>query len=191
LDLAACKLECDQVRRIAETEARIRGAIKQRRGAVAEKRADLEAQLAKAEAALRQKKAEVQALQAKAAADRAALARRGAHQGLAGTWPDVEQAEAAAKAAEERLSEMRRQASAKADTERQEAEELRGLYQVYCAATGVRWHPSAEGVEGYVAMDGAARAFAISPSKAAQPMAVADALWQEIEACLPADVAAS
>lgn len=68
--------------------------------------------------------------------------------GLTGTWPEVEQAAAAARAADARLAEARRLAYERAEGERRQLEASSGLYQVYCAATGVRFDDHAAGVEG-------------------------------------------
>jgi len=187
LDLHECKAEREQIQKVAEAEARIRTAISKQRQAVAEQRGDLEAQLAEAEKALEQQKQEAEKVKAQAAAVRAEASRCEAEAGLSGSWPEVEQADAAVQATEEKITETRRQVLDRAAREQCEVEEIRSLYQVYCAATGVRWFPQAECVEGYVALDGAVRAFEVGPSEAADPVAAADSLWETIEACLPTD----
>lgn len=172
---------------MTEAEARIRTAISKQWQAVAEQRGDLEAQLAEAEKALEQQKQEAEKVKAQAAAVRAEASRREAEAGLLGSWPEVEQADAAVKATEGKITETRRQVLERADREQRQVEEIGSLYQVYCAATGVRWFPQAECVEGYVALEGTVRAFEVGPSEAADPVAAADVLWETIEACLPTE----
>jgi len=187
LDLHECKAEREQIQKVAEAEARIRTAISKQRQAVAEQRGDLEAQLAEAEKALDQQKQEAEKVKAQAAAVRAEASRREAEAGLSGSWPEVEQADAAVKATEEKITETRRQVLERAAREQQQVEEIGSLYQVYCAATGVRWFPQGDSVEGYVALEGNVRAFEVGPSEAADPVAAADSLWETIEACLPTE----
>jgi len=178
--------EKDGLRRAGEAEARIRDTIEQKRRAVTEKRAQLEAQLAEAEEALEREEEAARALHAEVSLEQ--LQGDGkAHGGLQGTWPEVERAAAAARAAGARLAEMRQRVHERAEAERQELETKSGLYQVYCAATGVRWDERSDGVEGYVAIGASARAFKVADEDAVSRKATADSLWSEIEACLPDD----
>mmetsp|Transcript_85551 Transcript_85551/g.215623 ORF Transcript_85551/g.215623 Transcript_85551/m.215623 type:complete len:221 (-) Transcript_85551:97-759(-) len=178
--------ERDSLRRVAEAEARIHETIEQKRRAVAEKRAQLEAQLAEAEEALVREEEAARVLHAEVALDQ--LQEDGkAHGGLLGTWPEVERAAAAARAAGARLATMRQRVHERAEAERQELETKSGLYQVYCAATGVRWDTCSDGVEGYVAIGARARAFKVEDEDKVSRKATADSLWSEIEACLPPD----
>lgn len=185
LDLHELQLECEHILKLGEVEGRIHAAVAQKRDAVAQTRGDLEAQLAKAAEALRQQQQEVARVHTQAAADRSGMDKLGAERGVAGVWPELERAAAAVKAIDERIAEARRQVFQHAESERQRVDEFSSLYQLYCAATGLRWHPSAEGLEGYVAKDSMARAFDIPLEKADEAVVTADALWEEIEACLP------
>lgn len=186
LDFLDFKLEREQFRNIGESEAKIRGAIEQKRRAVTEKRGDLEAQLAKAEEVLQREKDTALKIHAQAVVDNAEASKHSCNGGLANAWPEVEQAAAAVKTVEERIAETRRQALDQVEAERRQVEESSSLYQVYCAVTGVRWDTQSQVVDGYVAMDGKVRAFKASPSDVGDRKATADALWEEIEACLPA-----
>jgi len=185
LDLHELRLERDHLRRVGEAEAKIRGSIEQKRRAVAEKRAALEAQLLHAEEALQKEKEAALKIHAEVAAECAKDRAREAHGGLSAAWPEVEDAASRVKKAEADLAETRRLIGERAEAEQRHVEETSNLYQMCCAATGVRWNLHASGVEGYVALNGKARAFEVSPSQAADRKATADALWAEIESCLP------
>lgn len=175
--------EGERFRRVAEAEARLRGSLEQKRRGGAEKRAALEAQVAAAEEALRREKAEALAVHEELAL--AAEAARPGSGGLGGAWPGVEEAAAALRAADARLAETRRLAMERGEAEQQEVEEASSLYQVYCAGTGLRWDLHAPGIEGYVAIDDAVRAFEVPSDDQRGDVQLADALWKEIEACLP------
>lgn len=189
-ELHELRQERENLRRVGEAETKIRGSIEQKRKAVAEKRAALEVQLQYAEAALQKEKEAALKIHAEVAAECAKDRARQETGGLSAAWPSVEAAAAKVKQAEEDLAETRRLITDRAEAEQRHVEETASLYQMCCAATGVRWNLSASGVEGYVALNGKARAFEVSPEQAANRKATADALWAEIESCLPqSDVA--
>mmetsp|Transcript_1239 Transcript_1239/g.1714 ORF Transcript_1239/g.1714 Transcript_1239/m.1714 type:complete len:123 (-) Transcript_1239:52-420(-) len=89
----------------------------------------------------------------------------------------VEQAAEAVRCADKRATDLRSRIAEDARLQREQLAQARSLYQIYAAATGVRWDTSSDHVEGYVAIH-SARHF----DHVGNRQDVADALWDEIEA---------
>jgi len=186
LDLHELRPEREQLEKVSEVESRIGAAIAKQKEVVAERRAVLEAQLAEAVQALEQRKQEAEEVKGQA---RALEAEAGAKEGFEDAWLEVEAAEAEVKATDERLAATRELRAARAAEAQRSCEEASSLYQVYTAATGVRWFPQESGdVEGYVALAGRVHPLdGPLPFEESEPLAAAASLWEAIEACLPID----
>lgn len=76
---------------------------------------------------------------------------------------------------------MKRRLAQEEDTLQEKLERASSVYELYAAATGIRWDSVDDGqVRGYVAVD-SVRHFDIDRTSARE---TADALWEEIEAAL-------
>jgi len=167
-----------------DLDQRFYGPVERIRRANAEKRSQLEAKLAAADEDFGGQQEAVQVLHAEIQYEQLQGSSE-AHGGLLGSWPEVERAAAAARAVDTKLLEIRRRQHEQNDAERQQLEEKSALYQVFCEATGAHWDDQSEGIEGYVAIGGAARAFEVPKEKATDRKASADHIWKELIAYLP------
>mmetsp|Transcript_52714 Transcript_52714/g.112768 ORF Transcript_52714/g.112768 Transcript_52714/m.112768 type:complete len:218 (-) Transcript_52714:76-729(-) len=172
--------EGELLRKAAEQEGRARAAIEKQRQAVSGKRTELEAKLAKAEEALKAEKAMAEELHADVSLER--WERQQEAGSLASIWPEVEEAAAAVRSTDAEVTGVRQHAEEQARIDRERLTLSSDLYHMYTAATGVHWDEASDGIRGYVAIDTAARPFDV---EGLEKKAAIDAIWAEIEACLP------
>merc|ERR1719446_1355203 len=71
---------------------------------------------------------------------------------------ELEATKAAAEKSQDKLSAARQQSLEEAEAQKKQLDADRGIYQMYAAATGIRWDYDAKGVAGYVAL-GKSKAF--------------------------------
>eukprot|EP00450_Noctiluca_scintillans_P014121 CAMPEP_0194510630 /NCGR_PEP_ID=MMETSP0253-20130528/42022_1 /TAXON_ID=2966 /ORGANISM="Noctiluca scintillans" /LENGTH=178 /DNA_ID=CAMNT_0039353887 /DNA_START=33 /DNA_END=569 /DNA_ORIENTATION=- len=96
-------------------------------------------------------------------------------------WPEMEEYAVAVDRAELESFEMKRRLAQEEDTLQEKLDNASSVYELYAAATGIRWDSVDDGqVRGYVAVD-SVRHFDIDRTSARE---TADALWEEIEAAL-------
>ena len=140
----------------------------------------LEAKVGQAQAELWQECRAVQEIESRVLLGREEYTRE--TKALRTLWPQLEEASAELQDAHSRMATVREQAH-ELDSEQQERQEAAScLYELYSAATGIRWDGDGTGEEGYIALGGTVRPFSM---QGASMMAAADAVWEEIEACLP------
>eukprot|EP00930_Biecheleria_cincta_P070593 TRINITY_DN58222_c0_g1_i1.p1 TRINITY_DN58222_c0_g1~~TRINITY_DN58222_c0_g1_i1.p1 ORF type:complete len:195 (-),score=68.11 TRINITY_DN58222_c0_g1_i1:527-1111(-) len=175
-----CRQEQALLRKAAESEAKFKHAVEAKRQAITERCAELQEKLSAAEEELRHHKEIAFEIQQEAHVGQ--FEERQKARSLVQLWPQVEQAAAAAKAADDRLVELRKQAEQKSEDEQHQLAVSSGIYQMYAASTGIRWDLEARDVEGYIAIDKVARPFKVRDLGSKDS---ADQLWSEIEACLP------
>eukprot|EP00931_Biecheleriopsis_adriatica_P024875 TRINITY_DN153_c2_g1_i1.p1 TRINITY_DN153_c2_g1~~TRINITY_DN153_c2_g1_i1.p1 ORF type:complete len:198 (-),score=82.14 TRINITY_DN153_c2_g1_i1:122-715(-) len=178
-----CRQEHALLRKAAESEAKFRQLIEAKHQVLAEKQVQLQAKVAAAEEELRREKEAALELQAEVSLERWEEQQKARN--LSTIWPEVEEAAAAVKAADEKVAQLREEAQQQSIEERHQLEVASSLYQMYAASTGIRWDVESEGVEGYIAIEQTARPFKVRDDGTPES---ADALWAEIEACLPKDV---
>eukprot|EP00440_Ansanella_granifera_P071885 gb/GFBE01078009.1/.p1 GENE.gb/GFBE01078009.1/~~gb/GFBE01078009.1/.p1 ORF type:complete len:199 (+),score=69.31 gb/GFBE01078009.1/:1-597(+) len=175
-----CRLEQTILRKAAESEARFRHVIEAKRQALAEKQERLQAQVTAAEEELKKEKEAAREVQTEVSLERWEERQKARMSTL---WPEVEEAAAAVRDADEKVAQLRQEALQQSEDGQHQLEVSASLYQMYAAATGVRWDMDSAS-EGYIAIDQKARPFKVQGKPGSK--ASADALWAEIEACLPA-----
>jgi len=179
-DRCDCRPELASLQRAVDTGALAHAAISQRRQVIAQHRSDLETKIDKAQAELRQERRSMQEIESRVLLGREEYSRE--TKALQTLWPQIEEASAELQEAHTRMAAVREQAH-ELDSEQQERQEAAScLYELYSAATGIRWDGDSTGEEGYIALGGTVRPFYM---QGASMMAAADAVWEEIEACLP------
>lgn len=180
----------DQLRRAAEIDAKVRGAIDQQRRLLAEQRAELEQRVASAEAELARRKEaalEIQSEGRDLAAAVAAASNIGAAPGggpgavgAADAFPETEEVAAAVREINESVAEVRRRTDALREDVRTQLEVDRCLSGLYDGMTGIRWDHATHGTSGYVALDTVKR-FEVA---GLDQVDAAESIWQTIEASL-------
>lgn len=168
------------LQKAADAEARFRSLIEQKRRALYNRRKELEATLAIAEQELEREQAAVTELQAEVSLEQ--WEGREQAKSLASLLPELESAHSAVRQTEDAIIDLRRKVLEQAAEEQKQLETAKSLYEIYAAATGIRWDTESTGVEGYVALNGIARPFEVHGRSQQE---TADLLWAEVEACLP------
>lgn len=186
------KTERELARKVSEAENAARVAVERERRIIAERQAELEARVACKERELVGIKESALDLQ-----EEVSTARRAGgpeNQSIVEVWPELEEVTRSLHETQSKLHATTQRGIENSEASQDQLDVDRGVFQMYAAATGIRWEHDSENVEGYVALNGA-RHFCISkPSDGEKDAdaeddlrgkaARAEALWEEVEACL-------
>ncbi|CAE7834375.1 unnamed protein product [Symbiodinium sp. CCMP2592] len=166
------------LRRAADAEARCRRIMEGKRQAITERQLQLQSQVTAAEEALRREKEAALELQTEVSLERWELQQSA--KCLAKIWPEVEETTGALALAQEKVLQLRQASEEHSYTEKQNLEIASSIYELYAAASGIRWDLESDDLEGYIAIGNKARVFKVEEPGTKES---ADALWDEIEAC--------
>mmetsp|Transcript_18749 Transcript_18749/g.35188 ORF Transcript_18749/g.35188 Transcript_18749/m.35188 type:complete len:193 (-) Transcript_18749:40-618(-) len=177
------RAEQSVLRRAGDAEARCRRLLEAKRQAISEKQLQLQMQVAAAEEALRREKEAALEMQTEVSLERWELQQSA--RSLAKIWPSVEETTAALGLAQEKVLQLRHEAQEHSQNEKLNLEIASSIYELYAAASGIRWDLESDDLEGYIAIGQKARAFKVDAPGTKES---ADALWEEIEACSREDL---
>lgn len=175
------EIEQELLRKTAAARLAARLAVEREQRIIAESRTKVEAEI-------EAKEAELQACKEKAQGFMEQAEQCEEVPSASENCAELEDARAAVQKAQEQLQTARQGGVKDAEAQRERLDEARGVYQMYAAATGIRWDYNKEHVAGYVAL-GQAKHFDFGEEPelpgAGDDASAAEKLWREVEAALP------
>lgn len=182
IDLQTTSRETAQLRRVTESEARMKGALDQAKRSLAEQKGRLDQKLQATEAEVSARKEA--AIEAFVDLETTQLSRKEQEKGLPAVWEEIEDAAAAVKEVHEQKLLLQRESAEHSEAADKELEVAKAIKRMYDGVTGIHWDDDGkDGSRGFVAIDKVKR-FDVSGLSDVQ---AADAIWDSIEASLGPD----
>eukprot|EP00927_Polykrikos_kofoidii_P072886 TRINITY_DN6895_c0_g1_i1.p1 TRINITY_DN6895_c0_g1~~TRINITY_DN6895_c0_g1_i1.p1 ORF type:complete len:280 (-),score=96.88 TRINITY_DN6895_c0_g1_i1:66-905(-) len=179
---AAMRADRERLRKAAEIDAKIRGAIEKHRRAFAELRVELEERVSRAEAEMEKHKETALEIQKEGRGFAAAASVSGGavRVGAAAEGRQVDEVATAVREADASVAEVRQRTGVLREEMRTELEVNKCLSGLYDGMTGIRWDHATDGSSGFVALNSVKR-FEVS---GLGHFEASERLWDMIEASL-------